>query len=250
MRSARDDKTRSNVVRLLLVPLLAVSAAGPAGAGDAAKWGARAERVSIAPPAARALTDQLARGVFLIASRQLTDPNFAETVVLLLEYDDSGALGLIINRPTKIALAKLLPEVKELEKRPDVVYVGGPVARERIVLLMRTSRPPDSSGRIFADTYVSSSLATLKQMLSDARSDESFHAYAGYAGWAPGQLDGEVHRGDWHVSPAEEEVVFEKDAGAIWPDLIEKSGGHWVRAGTPERRPKKDGESRVAVAAR
>jgi len=216
----------------LLVSWAAI--ASPAAVADSTRTdAARAERVSIAPPAARSLTDELGRGKFLIASRQLADPNFSETVVLLLEYDENGALGLIINRPTGIALSKLLPDVEELQERPDVVYVGGPVARERIVLLMRTSSPPLDSGRIFADTYVSSSLDTLKQMLSEARSGEPFHAYAGYAGWAPGQLDGEVRRGDWHVSPAQEEIVFDKEAGAIWPDLIEKRGGRWVRDTVP-----------------
>lgn len=189
--------------------------------------------VTIAPPTERSPERDLAKGMFLIASRQLTDPNFSETVVLLLEYDQQGALGLIINRPTKVELARLLPEVEELKDRRDVIYVGGPVAKERIVLLMRSANQPMDSGRVFADTYVSSSMSTLKEAVEKTRVGDAFHAYAGYAGWAPGQLDGEVLRGDWHISPAEETIVFDKEAGDVWPDLIEKNSGLWVRRSSP-----------------
>ena len=117
-------------------------------------------------PDARPPSYSLARGMFLIASRGLSDPNFSESVVLLLEYDAKGALGLIVNRPTDVPLTDLLPEVEELKERSDVVYVGGPVSKNRIVLLMRSEQHPRESGRVFADTYVSSSMETLKHALA------------------------------------------------------------------------------------
>jgi putative transcriptional regulator len=128
-----------------------------------------------------------------------------------------------------VSLATVLPDVDELDGRTDVIYVGGPVARERIVLLMRSAEQPGDSGRVFEDTYVSSSLAALKQMVASPHSGDTFHAFAGYAGWAPGQLDGEVSRGDWHISPARQDLVFDKEAADIWPELIEKNSGLWVR---------------------
>jgi putative transcriptional regulator len=170
-----------------------------------------------------------ARGMFLVASRDLVDPNFSESVVLLLEYDAKGALGLIVNRPTKVPLTNLLPEVDELRERADIVYVGGPVSKNRIVLLMRSDRHPQGSGRVFADTYVSSSMTTLRQVVSTAGESGTFHAYVGYAGWGPGQLDQELSRGDWFLSPADESLLFDRDAEEIWPELIEKNSGHWVR---------------------
>ena len=181
-------------------------------------------------PDARPPSYSLARGMFLIASRGLSDPNFSESVVLLLEYDAKGALGLIVNRPTDVPLTDLLPEVEELKERSDVVYVGGPVSKNRIVLLMRSEQHPRESGRVFADTYVSSSMETLKHALAHAREGGTFHAYVGYAGWGPGQLDDEVSRGDWHISPAEEAMVFDRASDEIWPELIEKNSGRWVSA--------------------
>jgi putative transcriptional regulator len=180
-------------------------------------------------PDARRPRHSLARGMFLVASRRLMDPNFSESVVLLLEYDSKGALGLIVNRPTEVVLTELLPEVDELKERTDVVYVGGPVSKNRIVLLMRSEQHPRESGRVFADTYVSSSMETLKHAVALAEEGGTFHAYVGYAGWGAGQLDNEVERGDWHISPAEETIVFDRAPEEIWPELIEKNSGHWVR---------------------
>ncbi len=174
-----------------------------------------------------------ARGMLLIASRRLADPNFAESVVLLLEYDTKGALGLIINRPTEVRLTDLLPDFEELKERADIVYLGGPVSKERIVLLMRSKQHPRGAGRVFADTYVSSSMAALKQAVSVSRDGGAFHAYVGYAGWGPGQLEEEVSRGDWQVSPANEAIVFDQAAEEIWPELIEKNSGQWVRESFP-----------------
>lgn len=186
------------------------------------------------PPDARPPERDLARGKFLIASRSLLDPNFSESVVLLLEYDAEGALGLIVNRPTEVQLTDLLPEVEELKERADVVYVGGPVSKDRIVLLMRSDEHPRDAGRVFADTYVSSSMETLKHAVTLTRDGGTFHAYVGYAGWGPGQLDNEVSRGDWHISPAEEALVFDRAADEIWHELIKKNSGQWVRGRSPD----------------
>ena len=176
---------------------------------------------------------ELGRGMFLVAGRGLIDPNFSHSVVLLLEYDDKGALGLIVNRPTEVQLTDLLPEVEELKDRDDIVYLGGPVSKNHVVVLMRSKQHPPQAGRVFADTYVSSNMETLKQAASMRSDGASFHAFVGYAGWGPGQLDQEVSRGDWYVSPAEEVIVFDRAPEEIWPELIEKNSGQWVRDARP-----------------
>jgi len=184
-------------------------------------------------PEARPPSYDLARGMFVVASRRLVDPNFSESVVLLLEYDAKGALGLIVNRPTKLQLTDLLPDVEEFKERADIVYAGGPVSKNRVIVLMRSVQQPREAGRVFADTYVGSSMETLKQAVSMSLEGGTFHTYVGYAGWGPGQLDGEVSRGDWHVSPGEEAIVFDRVSEEIWPELIEKNSGQWVRDSRP-----------------
>jgi putative transcriptional regulator len=172
---------------------------------------------------------KLAKGKFLVASKQLRDPQFFETVVLLIEYDSQGAMGLIINRPTTVKLSEVLPEIEGLQKRSDTIYLGGPVAKNQLMLLIRTASPPEGSRLVFKDIYLSSSQTIIEKMIDNPDTPERFRVYAGYAGWAPGQLDREVSRGGWHILQADEESVFDKTPARIWPELIRRSSALWVR---------------------
>ena len=169
------------------------------------------------------------RGRFLVASRQLIDSQFSKTVVLLVQYDRNGAMGLIINQPTEVKLSKVLPEIEGLQQRPDTIYHGGPVAKNQLMLLIRTESPPEGSHRVLKDIYVSSSQRVIQRMISDPTAKERFRVYAGYAGWAPGQLDQEIARGGWHILRADPETVFDKSPSQIWPELIRRSSAQWVR---------------------
>ena len=171
---------------------------------------------------------RLAKGKFLVASRQLRDPNFSETVVLLIEYNRSGAMGLVINRPTKVKLSTVLPDLEGLQDLQDTVYVGGPVAKNQMLLLIRSGSQPEDASHVFKDIYVSSSRAVLRTMINDEDPGKAFRLYAGHAGWSPGQLDREIARGGWHVLQADEASVFEKAPSEIWPELIHRSSALWV----------------------
>jgi len=172
----------------------------------------------------------LSKGKFLVAKQDMTDPRFSETVILLIEYGSHGAMGLMINRPTEVRLSTLLPDIKGLKRRDDTVYLGGPVNENQVFLLIRSRTAPKDSLHIFEDIYANASLSELQQLIEGAKTDEKFHAYAGYAGWAPGQLDMEVSRGDWHVLQADSRSVFEKKPSDIWPELIRKVSAQWVEA--------------------
>ena len=171
----------------------------------------------------------LAKGVFLVASESLSDPNFSQTVVLLLDYDHTGAGGLVINRPTNVSLSSLLPDEENLKGRDDMVYIGGPVGATQLFLLLRSTTLPQQAEKIVDGVYASTSLQTLRDIVAEKSSADTFQAYAGYAGWGPGQLDAELERGDWLVTPADSETVFDKATENIWPDLIRRNKGLWVR---------------------
>ena len=111
---------------------------------------------------------QPAKGRFLVASHTLADPNFSETVVLLLAYEPTGAMGVVINRPADVRLGSVLRDVEELRDRPDPVYLGGPVAGNLLLVLIRAARQPESSEAIFKGVYVSGSRAALRKALSKA----------------------------------------------------------------------------------
>jgi putative transcriptional regulator len=187
-------------------------------------------RIAVKPEVPNDGHTRLARGKFLVANRSLQDPTFVETVVLLVDYDDHGALGVVVNRPTGVPLTAALPEVKELRKRKDPIFLGGPVARDRMVLLLRATAAPPESVQVFDQVYATGSLSALRRSLGHG---ESVRAYAGYAGWGPGQLDSEVDRGDWLIGPADSKAIFDDPPNDVWSRFVERFSGNWAGALPP-----------------
>ena len=173
--------------------------------------------------------EELAKGKFLVASRRLQDPNFRETVVLLIDYGLDGAMGLVINRPSVVKLATVFPDIKELKQRKDTIYVGGPVDVHKMLLLIRSPKMPEGTDEVTPGVYISSSWKVLEDLMKKkATKDERFRLFAGYAGWAPSQLDFERTRGDWHVLKADAETVFSQNPSELWPELIRRVTVKWV----------------------
>jgi putative transcriptional regulator len=125
----------------------------------------------------------------------------SETVVLVVDYGMGGAVGLILNRPLDVRLAELLPDLPMIGKRKDKVFYGGPVEGHKMFLLIRSTKTVEESSKVLAGVQVSTSRTVLERMIAESR--HPFRAYAGYAGWASGQLDAEIARGDWRVMKAE-----------------------------------------------
>jgi putative transcriptional regulator len=194
----------------------------------------------------KSLPQQLAKGKFLVASRELLDPNFHEAVILLADYGETGASGLIINRPTPVTLSEILPGEESLRPRNDPIYIGGPVGRDRLILLIRSAEKPMDAQPLFDDVYISGSASTLRD-LAGGHGQARFRAYMGYAGWGPGQLESEVERGDWWVVPAEAEAIFEKPPMSLWQKLIERSAGEWAFDGGEVIPPARYGRAAVAT---
>jgi putative transcriptional regulator len=204
-------------------------------------WQIAGQRLNAAIPDARpdgpGAREELAKGKFLVAARQLIDPNFRETVVLLVEYGLEGAMGLVINRPSNVTLASVFPDIKELKQRKDIIYVGGPVAVNQILLLIGSKTVPDHATPVSEGVYISSSWKVLERLMKQTGKDEHFRLFAGYAGWAPSQLDFERTRGDWHVLKAEAEMVFSQNPDELWPELIRRATVKWVRSDHPDFKP-------------
>jgi putative transcriptional regulator len=164
---------------------------------------------------------KLGAGVFLVATRQLVDPPFSRSVVLLTRYDPEGVMGVIINRPTEHRLSDLLPDVEALQGRSDRLFFGGPVSVDWVVTLILSAEKLEleQTTRVFGDVYLSGNPAAFAYIIDRKRADEAIRGYAGHAGWAPGQLEGEIARGDWSVVDADAFTVFKKESSAIWRDL-------------------------------
>lgn len=236
MRLSREHRLASSAARklgqpviagILLLAALFAFLRFPAGANEQprARIGAR----EIAAPSPQGHVNALAKGKFLIARKDLPDPNFAESVVLLVDYNEKGAMGLVINNRTDVSLSRLLPDIEELKERNDDLFIGGPVERKSMLLMLVRSRTkPAESNHVFADVYVTGSVAVLEQAIEMGWEGDQFRAYAGYAGWGPGQLDNEVAREDWHILPAEADAVFAGEPGTVWKQLIERASLHFA----------------------
>jgi len=155
---------------------------------------------------------RLRPGVFLYASPALRDPNFAETVVLLVRYEPPGAMGLIINRPSDDSAAEALPGVKGLR---GPLYSGGPVQKEALLALVRLSRVSGDALRILEDVFLTGQREDIAR--AARQGPERVRIYSGYSGWAPGQLENEVRLGAWVVARGEVPLVFSDRPRTIWP---------------------------------
>ncbi len=173
---------------------------------------------STEPPSA-AVDDELRTGRFLVASRELLDPNFTRSVVLLLDYGPHGATGLIVNRRTEIAISSVLPDLDHAERYEGRVYFGGPVEVDGLLALLRSKRPRNDAERVIDEVWTVGDRAAVKRLLRK-HEEPSLRLYAGYAGWAPGQLDGELARGSWHVVDARADQVFSASPGKLWRLLV------------------------------
>lgn len=159
------------------------------------------------------------QGHFLISGRELVDPNFFRSVVFLLQHNDDGAMGLIVNRPTETTIVEAWEQVFDTECACDgVLHQGGPCEGPLMVLHNETS-----IGQM--DVIPGVSLATdkddIKWLIEKPASPMKF--FVGYAGWSAGQLESELACDSWLVTKAQAEQVFNTDQGQ-WDDLTKRIG--------------------------
>ena len=162
------------------------------------------------------------RGQLLIASPQLTD-YFRRTVVLVIEHNEDGAMGIVLNRRTETPVAEAVPSLTELAGEEDVVYSGGPVEPDT-VLALGDFVDPSESGKPVAGSL---GLLDPDRPEPDLR---RLRIFAGYAGWAPGQLDAEMEQDAWIVTPARPEDAFAPDD--VWAEVVQRKGGSFALMAT------------------
>lgn len=161
----------------------------------------------------------LSRPVLLVARANHPDPNFHDTVVLLIRHEESGSMGLVINRPTEIPLSVALPDFERVTPTDDKIYYGGPVEPQSVAFIVRMPSAPPGSSELIANVYVSSSRKLLGELFGHQRPMDGLRIFSGYAGWGPGQLEFEIMRGDWHRIPVEAKWIFDDKPEKVWPEL-------------------------------
>lgn len=167
----------------------------------------------------------LASGMLLVATPALQDPHFVDTVVLLLDVNDEGALGVVLNRPSQVLVADVLEPWRDVVAHPEVLFRGGPVGTDGALAVaeLRDVGDVPVGWRPVAGPLGMVDLDTPTELVDGSLS--AMRVFAGYAGWGAQQLDGEVERGDWYVVGAESGDLFRDDTSSLRRDVMRRQPG-------------------------
>ena len=179
---------------------------------------------------------EAATGSLLVAAPTMADPNFARTIVLLLDSGDSGALGVVLNRPTGLEVVDVLEPWADLVVGPPVLFQGGPVETDSALAVATVVADDEPVGwrRVFGSTGLVDLDAPVEIMASAV---SSLRIFAGYAGWGSGQLEAEIEEGAWYVVPAEPQDPFLADPERLWSQVLRRQGGQLAMLATMPAEP-------------
>jgi putative transcriptional regulator len=163
------------------------------------------------------------QGHLLVASPALVDPSFRRTVVLVTAHSEEGAMGLVLTRPTPAPVADAVPHLERVVADGDPVFDGGPVEPTAVTALAELEDDAEPALPVFGD------VGFLPAELDDDVLDATLRArvFAGYAGWAEGQLEAELAESAWIVEPALAEDVFSGSPESLWSDVLRRKGGEF-----------------------
>ena len=164
------------------------------------------------------------KGSLLVASPALHDPNFRRTVVLVTEHTDEGAMGLVLNRSSTAAVVDAVPALEVLAPDDDLVRIGGPVETGAVVVLLEFDEPDDAAAIVLGDVGFLPAEADPDELVGRTR---RIRAFAGYAGWGAGQLEGELEEEAWIVAPALPDDVFSPEEDTLWSTILRRKGGRY-----------------------
>jgi putative transcriptional regulator len=173
------------------------------------------------------------KAMFLIARPGMPDLNFGETVVLTVQGENGEATGVIINRPTNRSLAELLPS-ERFEAFTDPIFFGGPVAQQGLFALFQSDKYSGPAVPMLPGVWFAVLPDSVDGLLG--KPPAKIRLFSGYSGWAPGQLQVEIDRGDWLVVDADAKTLFLKDTSRLWKDMVERARAVRAEAAPPPRR--------------
>jgi putative transcriptional regulator len=156
--------------------------------------------------------------LLLVARSELPDSNFKDSVVLVMNNIGPAPVGVIINRPTRIAVSRLFPDLERLAQLDDKLYFGGPVEITAVSFVFRADTPSEHANQVLDGVYVSTNRELLRKLLGRDKPMDGLRIFIGHSGWAPGQLEAEVARGDWTLAPAKLDAIFDGKSEHPWPE--------------------------------
>jgi putative transcriptional regulator len=161
-----------------------------------------------------------AAGMLLVAARELRDPFFGQSVILLLQHDITGSKGLILNRLSDWRLSDVVSDIDGAQADQYPLFFGGPMGVHKVVMLVHTADAVAPARQVTDDIYFSDSRRVFERLLAARTPADELHFYLGYAGWTTGQLAGEIARGSWHLVEGDPKVVFGAGNKGLWEQMI------------------------------
>ncbi|HJU22710.1 MAG TPA: YqgE/AlgH family protein [Casimicrobiaceae bacterium] len=156
--------------------------------------------------------------ILLVARGELPDTNFNGSTVLVMNDIANGPFGIIVNRPTKVTVSRLFPDIKSRVHLDDKVYFGGPVEFGSLSFLFRADTSPEHAIEVLDKVYLSRDLELLRKLLERDAPKATVRIFVGYAGWEPEQLEAEITRGDWTMAHASAAAIFDAKPEREWPE--------------------------------
>jgi putative transcriptional regulator len=164
-------------------------------------------------------------GQLLLASPSLRDPNFARTVVLIGVHNEDGAMGVVLNRPSQLTVGEAVPQLQQALGELEPLYIGGPVQRSSVVFLAEFLDPSLAELLVLGRIGFPAPGTGIDEL---AEATARRRVFAGYAGWAEGQLDVEIAEGDWIAHTPVPQDVFSDDPTELWSNVLTRKGGSYA----------------------
>ncbi len=168
--------------------------------------------------------------LLLIAKPEMTDPRFQESVVLVTRHGGPGPIGVILNKPTGMHLNDIFSDLPDLDKKTGSIYYGGPVSSEILAFMVETESSPKPALTIAEHIFLALDPDLLHNFILHPEQRKQLRVYSGYSGWAPGQLEAEIERGDWWVMPLRTKYLFPESPEKLWNQIVQELRGKWVLA--------------------
>jgi putative transcriptional regulator len=198
---------------VIVCPALTVLALLPALVGTAAPR----------PQSVKEQQQKSEHGTFLVARRELSNPLFGSSVVLMLPIKDvTLVVGVIINKPTHVLLRDMFPDSKSLAKQDTTAYFGGPVELDEPGAIFRSKTPPKKATAVFGDVYVTFDSATIASLAEDSQQGSTVRIFLGRSQWDPEQLQNEMAKGAWYSTDDDAKLIFNSHPDAVWRALLKR----------------------------
>ena len=167
-----------------------------------------------------------AKGRLLISEPFLNEPYFKRSVIILVEHNDEGSMGFILNKPIEVNIKGSIPDFSEYK---GSLFLGGPVKRDQLFFIHTLGDKINGSVQILDNLFLGGDLAQLKKMIKAKEIKESeFRFFAGYAGWGPDQLKNELKTKSWFVGSAQVAQIMDENTNRLWGNILKTMGKEYA----------------------